>query len=94
MTTLKEFILARSLLPKTGIHTLKEHFTSITTEFSASSIGELEILPTSSIEVVVGESTSDLVIGSVASAIVIDSSAELVVVDSTEEVIIEIDCKY
>lgn len=43
MTTAKEWVLERSLLPKTGTYTLREHFTSILASVTAELGGELVV---------------------------------------------------
>lgn len=90
--TLREFILARSLLPKTGVHTMKEHLVSVTASFLATAVGAVTVSSTNSIPLVIDQSTTEIVVERATEEIVIAAVTQPTVVDGVNEINIEIDC--
>lgn len=92
MSTVKQWVLDRSILPKTGIHTMKEHLLATMSNNSviATVIGGIQIdIDTQQLSLV--SSTTELEVSTSTSELSIDNKVYEIIIEDTDTVALVLD---
>lgn len=93
MATVKETVLLKSLLPQTGVFTMKDHLLSFESSFIAEGIGTVEVSGTEEVNLIIQPDKENIVITPSTQEIEIDSFTESIEVElGAKDIEVDLDC--